>query len=183
MEIRLLPNGLTSNFSFLSRFVNWIFPINHSVNSSKPIILRPGSLAQFHRFAVGFRFPVFHHSLAQPESSEYSFQDFRFYIYLCTWNLITICTRAGQRSNWGKAPKFSFLSLHKYVCKSLPVSGILFLKKHTPLYTHSYKIWPQSYKYLKFHLELSSWHLMVLACKLLNNMKTEEEVDDNFWSI
>ncbi len=44
MEIRLLPNGLCPNFSFLLWFVNLIFPITHSGNSPKPII------------------PVFHHS-------------------------------------------------------------------------------------------------------------------------
>jgi hypothetical protein len=55
MEIRLLPNGLDPNFSFLLWVVGLIFPITHSVNPPKPII------------------PVFHHSIipigAKPLSS------------------------------------------------------------------------------------------------------------------
>jgi len=37
MEIRLLPNGLDPNFSFLLWFVGLIFTKTHSVNPPKPL--------------------------------------------------------------------------------------------------------------------------------------------------
>jgi hypothetical protein len=52
IEIRFLPNGLESNFSFLSCYFNLSFPTSHSVNFPQPIILRAASLAQSHRFAA-----------------------------------------------------------------------------------------------------------------------------------
>ena len=65
MKIRLLPNGLDPNFSFLLWFVNLIFPITHSVNSSPRRRL----------YEPEAQNPVFHHSLSREYFEQQSFHN------------------------------------------------------------------------------------------------------------
>ena len=57
MQTRLFPSGLGPTFSFLSCFVNLIFPINHSVNSPKPLFLSLETTS----FFTGASVPSFQH--------------------------------------------------------------------------------------------------------------------------